>query len=72
MTQTDVTDSVDFDFGSIDGELLPLTKCVCGAKWSPWSGPGISIYEDSPNACPECGRKFYFAACIKVYEVHDK
>ena len=28
----DITDKVQFEFGEIDGELLPLTRCVCGEK----------------------------------------
>jgi hypothetical protein len=65
----DVTAQVDF--GLNDDEILPLTKCVCGAKWSMWGGPYLSIYRDTPYGCPECGRKMYFRISIRVFEVKD-
>lgn len=63
----DVTDAVQF--GEIDGEALPLSKCVCGAKWHPWDGPILSVYADDPTECLNCGRKFYFTNTIRVLEV---
>lgn len=65
----DVTDQVDF--GNSDDESLPLTKCVCGKKFEYWEFV-LSIYEDSPNKCPNCGRKLFFRNSIRVYEVKDE
>lgn len=62
-----VTDQVEF--GPIDQEMLPLTKCVCGATWKAWAGPVLSVYADDPTACPECGRRLYFRNFIMVIEV---
>jgi len=69
MSKRDVTDLMDFNFP--DDEVMPLTGCLCGAKWPAWSGPYISIYEDTPYACPECGRKFYWQARYTIWEVVD-
>lgn len=63
----DVTDAVEFS--NNDDECLPLTKCICGAKWSPWSGPILSIYDDSPTECPQCRRRFIFHLGIRVKQV---
>ena len=62
----DVTDLVDFQ--NNDDECLPITKCVCGTVFAPWQFI-ISIYEDSPYKCPECGRGLYFRLGIRVFEV---
>ena len=64
--QTDVTSSVDFQLN--DDELLPLTRCVCGANFSPWDFT-LGVYADSPTECPVCGRLLYFSVKIHVYEV---
>lgn len=63
----DVTAEVEF--GDVDGEVMPLTKCVCGATWDGWAGPALSIYEDDPQECPACHRRFYFQQRITVIEV---
>lgn len=65
----DVTNLVNF--GSVDDESLPLTKCICGETWSNWSGPILSIYPDPDllQSCPICSRKYYFRNEIKVYLV---
>lgn len=65
-TAVDVTGAVEW--GDIDGELLPLTKCACGEKFIPWDYV-INIYEDSARECPKCGRLLYFSMTITVYEV---
>ncbi len=65
----DITDQVDFQFN--DDEYLPLTKCACGKKFDPWKF-SISIYEDDPDICPNCGRKLFFRISIRVYEVKDE
>lgn len=62
----DVTALVDFN--NNDDECLPIRQCVCGEKFDAWKFI-ISIYRDDAYACPNCGRKLYFAPGIKVYEV---
>jgi len=62
----DVTAKVDF--GEVDGESLPLTKCVCGARFPLWEEI-MSIYADRPWECPKCKTKLYFTCAIRVYQV---
>lgn len=64
--QIDVTDKIEL--GSVDDELVPITKCVCGAEFEWWHFY-ISIYPDTPYGCPKCGREFYFENTVKVYQV---
>ena len=64
----EVTDQVEF--GGNDDEVLPITKCVCGARFGAWKFY-ISIYDDTPYPCPVCGRKMYFDASVRVYEVEE-
>jgi len=54
---------VEFE-GEIDGECLPI-KCLCGhgGYWNFF----ISIYQDDPYVCPECGREYYFKNAITVF-----
>lgn len=69
MKIKDITDEVEF--GLNDGESLPLTKCVCGKKFDFWN---FLLSEGSgyPSECSECGRKMYFEADIKVYEIEKE
>ena len=60
--------SRDFDYGPIDDEFLVINRCICGAEFKPWAHV-LSIYEDAPTKCPECGRMFYFRASARIYEV---
>lgn len=64
----DVTHLVDFELN--DDELLPLTRCVCGATFQAWTFT-LGVYDDDPNECDYCGRKLYFRPEIHVYEVQD-
>ena len=64
----DVTNLVDFSGN--DGELLPITKCVCGEKFVAWNF-SISIYRENAYSCPKCNRKLYLSLAIRVYEVVD-
>ena len=64
----DVTTQVDFQ--NNDDECLPLTKCVCGKTFEPWEHI-LSIYEDSPKECPNCGRKLFFRIGIRVFQVEE-
>lgn len=66
MQTIDVTNKVYFY--NPDDECLPITQCVCGKKFEPWSFI-ISIYDDSPSACPTCGAKLYFRNAVRVYQV---
>ena len=63
---TNVTTKVDF-LGN-DDECLPILKCVCGKIFPAWTFI-ISIYEDTPTPCPDCGRKLWFSMGIQVYEI---
>lgn len=64
----DVTDKVQY--GLNDDEALPLTKCVCGTAFEPWDMI-LSVYDDTPEACPVCGRRLFFRVSIRVFEVID-
>lgn len=68
LKKIDITKDVDFQFN--DDEALPLTKCVCGMKFYPWKFV-ISIYEDNPTPCPNCGRKLFWQPSIRVFEVQE-
>ena len=62
----DITNDCRYELN--DDECLPLTRCACGQEFNPWSFT-LSIYRDSPDICPNCGRKLYFGVKIRVYEV---
>ena len=64
--RVDITPSVRF--GNNDDELLPITRCMCGATFPSWEFT-ISIYPDNPSECPNCGRRMYFENKIVVWEV---
>ena len=63
----EVTDLVDFDYP--DGECLPITKCVCGAKYNLWEEI-LSIYSEDAWKCPNCGISLYFRNQIYIYSVN--
>lgn len=63
---TDVTELVDF--GGIDGEDLPLTKCVCGERFDYWDLT-LHVYRDTAREMHCCGRKLYFRSTVQVLEV---
>lgn len=65
----DITDKVSFQLS--DDECLPLTKCICGVKFDPWTFI-LSIYSDTPKECPNCKAKLYFSNQIRVYQVKDE
>ena len=66
---TNVTDQVDFQGN--DDELLPITQCVCGAKFQPWTFV-IGVYQDDPCECPKCSAKLFFTWNVTVYQVEDE
>ena len=51
-----------------DDELLPLTRCLCGAAYEPWEMT-ISIYPKNATVMPCCGRRLYFRQRIEVLAV---
>ena len=71
MSGIDVTSQVEF--GPVDDEFLPITRCVCGATFPAWTY-SISIYDEPGllTPCPKCGRRLYFAASVRVYEYRDE
>jgi len=69
IKKIDVTDQVRFDGN--DDELLPITQCVCGAKFEPWTFM-IGVYDDEPYACPKCGAKLCFSWSVTVYQIEDE
>ena len=70
MTKTDVTNN--FSYGDVDGEQLPIIKCICGEFWWPWEGLVLSIDYNDPEECPSCHRKFVFSNKIIIYEIEDE
>ncbi len=64
--ERDVT--AETSFGNPDDELLPLTKCVCGARFKNWDVT-LSIYHDDPRTMECCGRRLYFSLTIQIIEV---
>ena len=69
IKKIDVTDQVDFQGN--DDELLSITKCVCGAKFDPWTFM-IGVYDDEPYECPKCSAKLYFRNSIRIYQIEDE
>jgi DNA-directed RNA polymerase subunit RPC12/RpoP len=63
---SDVTTRVDFTDN--DGEDLPLTKCICDAKFPVWQEV-LGVYEERPWVCPHCGAKLIFSNAIRVFKV---
>lgn len=59
----DVTGMVDFELP--DDESLPITQCLCGAKFAAWDFI-IGAYEDGARACPRCSRSLYFVPSVRV------
>jgi len=66
QTREDVTDLVTFD--NPDDEALPITKCVCGAKFPVWQQV-VSIYDGMAWMCPHCGVKLVFSNGVRVYKL---
>jgi hypothetical protein len=68
MRYINVTKDVDWELP--DDEYLPITRCVCGAKYTPWDFT-ISIYpfEDSAGKCRACGAMFHFVNSITVFQI---
>jgi len=69
MIDLDVTDKVVF--GGIDGESLPLLKCVCDRTFEYWDNV-ISIYRETTGGCPNCGRRFYFTNKVTIYQIQHE
>jgi len=69
MKDKDITSQVKW--GLIDGDLLPLERCACGAEYESWDFI-LSTESDDPHTCEKCGRRIYFEVIIKVFEVVDE
>jgi len=54
--------------GDIDGEVMELRQCVCGATFDCWDAI-LNIYCDLAWRCPSCGRRLYFRYKVTVLEV---
>lgn len=64
----DVTNKVTV--GSTSGEMLvSVRRCICGHKFSPWEFLVSQNPQDEMNECPNCHRRFYFSAEVKVHVV---
>lgn len=68
MSEPTKTAVTTFMWSLPDDEMLPLTRCVCGAEYKTWEVT-ISIYPEDPTEMPCCGRKLYFVPKIEVREV---
>lgn len=68
MQQNDIDITELVEFGNADDEVLPLIKCACGKRFTPWDFI-LSIYRDMADECPSCGRKMYFSFSVRVWEV---
>jgi hypothetical protein len=64
----DITDAVDFSPGNIDGDLLPITKCICGQEFELWD---FSIWNFEHSECPSCNRKLHFEVSVRIYETQE-
>jgi hypothetical protein len=62
----DVTDRVET--GEPDAEWVPLRRCICGFEPDYWAVV-LSQNAEHPTPCPACGRRYYVAIQVRVYEV---
>ena len=69
MTHKDVSDLCDWQ--NPDDESLPLTKCVCGATFTPWT-VRLSVYADDPHVMSCCGRRLHFSNHVRIYESEQR
>jgi len=61
----DVSDKISS--ATVDDEACTIGNCpVCGVTFPFWEFI-ISIYKDTPKACPNCGSEFYFQNEVRVY-----
>ena len=67
MSERDVTDLVSFK--RPDDEILPLTKCVCGHTFDPWTECLNLERDDLAWECPNCRRRLYWRQEIRVVEI---
>jgi hypothetical protein len=66
MADKDVTAEVEY--GDIDGDLMELQRCVCGAEFDRWAFV-MSLDRADASDCPACGRRLYFSYSVTVLEV---
>jgi len=65
----DVTEQVEFE--NPDDETLPVTVCICGARFRGWAFT-ISIDPSTSQECPHCKRSFFFVNQVKVFQVVEE
>ena len=66
MRSIDVTRKVEWHEPT--GDNLPLIKCVCKNEFEPWAFI-LGVHPYGAAKCPKCGRRLFFAANIRVFEV---
>ncbi len=56
----------EFSYANPDDEMLPITKCLCGATFKAWE-MNVSVYRDDPTTMPCCGRRVYWSQQITLH-----
>ena len=69
MSSKDVTRLVEFSYP--DEESLPITKCVCGARFDLWDFVIDAEWEKEKYSCPVCNTKLCWTQTITVYQVEE-
>jgi len=69
MRQGDVEVTARTETGDNDGELVPLTRCVCGQGYPPWKAILAPYRDAQPMPC--CGARLYAAVTVRVYQVSE-
>lgn len=69
-SKTNVTSLVKF--GEVDGDSLPLERCICGQEFDGWKGPILFNKEENPSTCDSCGRRYCFSNSITVYLIDEE
>ena len=60
--------STKVEVGEVDGEHMPIRKCVCGTKFPDWKQL-LSIYDRGAWTCPVCNAKLYFRMNVRVFQI---
>jgi hypothetical protein len=55
--------------GDPDGELVPLTRCLCGQTYEAWEQI-LAPYRDAPPM-PCCGARLCAAVTVRVYHLQE-
>ena len=67
MKTNNITKEVEY--GRIEGNTLPILKCICGEEFSGWH---FFLVAGSIVECPAGYRKMTFEYQIKISEVIDE